>query len=165
MIEVDVSNWSSYFFVMKLLRFGFHKILFFCLRWKGPIFEPRKKHKKRPQFHKFYSRPFARSIFIPHERYRSVTPLGLTLPGSTGRFYKDDVAQSPWPFCARILYNPQRGRGKICMILSHVKRNKAKLSKNRHPYYFEVYENCIWLRFIWNAIEWWDEQNRCTYMT
>ena len=29
------------------------------------------------QFHKFYGRPFARSIFI-HERYRSVTPLGIT---------------------------------------------------------------------------------------
>ena len=31
------------------------------------------------QFHKFYGKPFARSasIFIPHERYRSVTPLGL----------------------------------------------------------------------------------------
>ena len=30
------------------------------------------------QFHKFYGRPFARVLFIPHERYRSVTPLGVT---------------------------------------------------------------------------------------
>ena len=32
------------------------------------------------QFHKFYGRPFARvlpGIFIPHERDRSVTPLGV----------------------------------------------------------------------------------------
>ena len=28
-IEVDASNWSSYFCVLKLLRFGFHKIMFF----------------------------------------------------------------------------------------------------------------------------------------
>ena len=33
------------------------------------------------QFHKFHGRPFARvlyQVFIPHERCRSVTPLGAT---------------------------------------------------------------------------------------
>ena len=30
------------------------------------------------QFHKFHGRPFARVLCIPHERYRSVTPLGAT---------------------------------------------------------------------------------------
>ena len=33
------------------------------------------------QFHRFHGRPFARvlyELFIPHERYRSVTPLGAT---------------------------------------------------------------------------------------
>ena len=83
------------------------------------------------QFHKFYGRPFARVIylFIPHERYRSVTPLGVTRVNRT-------VLQGrccPQPFCARILYNPRGGRGKICMILLlHVEQNKTKLSKNCH---------------------------------
>ena len=27
---------------MKLLRFEWHKMMFFCLLWKGPIFEPKK---------------------------------------------------------------------------------------------------------------------------
>ena len=85
------------------------------------------------QFHKFYGRPFARVIylFIPHERYRSVTPLGVTRVNRT-------VLQGrccPQPFCARILYNLHGGRGKICMILLlHVKQNKTKLSKNSHPH-------------------------------
>ena len=44
MIEVDVSNWSSYFVVMKLLRFGFHKILFFFADGeKGPCLNLKKK--------------------------------------------------------------------------------------------------------------------------
>ena len=30
------------------------------------------------QFHKFYGRSFARSIFIPHEGCRPMTPLGAT---------------------------------------------------------------------------------------
>ena len=35
------------------------------------------------QFHKFYGRPFARVLylFLAHERYRSVTPLGATSQG------------------------------------------------------------------------------------
>ena len=43
MIEVDVSNWSSHFFVMKLLRFGLHKILFFAYGEKGPCLNLKKK--------------------------------------------------------------------------------------------------------------------------
>ena len=43
MIEVDVSNWSSYFVVMKLLRFGFHKVLFFAFGEKGPFLNLKKK--------------------------------------------------------------------------------------------------------------------------
>ena len=43
MIKVAVSNWSSKKSAMKLLRFESHKIMFFCLLWKGPIFEPKKK--------------------------------------------------------------------------------------------------------------------------
>ena len=42
MIKVGVSNWSSKKSVMKLLRFESHKIMFYCLLWKGPIFEPKK---------------------------------------------------------------------------------------------------------------------------
>ena len=67
------------------------------------------------------------SICIPHERYKSVTPLGATrvirtiLQGRCG----------PWPFCARILYDPHRGRGKIyawyCYyMLNRIKQNWAK---------------------------------------
>ena len=44
MIEVDVSNWSSHFFVMKLLRLGLHKILFFfAFGEKDPFFNLKKK--------------------------------------------------------------------------------------------------------------------------
>ena len=32
------------------------------------------------------------------------------------------------------IYNPHRGRGKICMMLLHIKRKKTKLSVKCHPY-------------------------------
>ena len=62
---------------------------------------------------------------IPHEKYRSVTPLGATTVNRTilrGRC-------GPQPFCARILYNPHRGRRKICMIPLHVKQNQQNSAK------------------------------------
>ena len=49
MIEVDVSNWSSYFFVMKLLRFGFHKIAFFFAFGEEGLFLTLKKKSIRSQ--------------------------------------------------------------------------------------------------------------------
>ena len=78
------------------------------------------------QFHKFYGRPFARvlDVFLMKGVGRW---LPWVLPGSTGRFYKDDDVHKT--FCARILYNQHRGRGQICMLLLHVKQNKTKLSK------------------------------------
>ena len=55
MIKVAVSNWSSKKYVMKLFRFESHKIImFFCLLWKGPIFEPQKiLHNTRPYAHAY----------------------------------------------------------------------------------------------------------------
>ena len=46
------------------------------------------------QFHKFYGRPFACSIrvFIPRDRFRSVTPLGATRVNRT--IYKDDAIRN-----------------------------------------------------------------------
>ena len=77
------------------------------------------------QFRKFHGRPFARVLYL-----FLMKGVGRWLPwvrpGSTGRFYKDDVVHKT--FCARILYNPHGGRGKICMILLllHAKRNTTK---------------------------------------
>ena len=49
MIKVALSNWSAKQSVMKLLHSESHKIMFFCLLWKGPIFEPQKTlRNKRP---------------------------------------------------------------------------------------------------------------------
>ena len=50
MLEVTLSNRGSAFFVMKLLRFGLHNILFFfAFREKGPVFNRKKNlHKKQP---------------------------------------------------------------------------------------------------------------------
>ena len=80
----------------------------------------------------FCGRPFARSMFIPHERFRSATPLGVTRVNRT-------ILQGrccPYPFCARILDKPaQRERGKLCMILLHFKQNKAKLRKKCAAHY------------------------------
>ena len=66
-----------------------------------------------------------------HERYRSVTPLGTTRTntrGSTGRFYKDDVAHNHsahgyYIYITRI----EGGVRYICMILLHVKQNGDKI--------------------------------------
>ena len=62
-------------------------------------------------------------IIIPHGRYRSVTPFGVTRVNRT-------ILQGrccPQPFCARILYNPHGEKGKICMILLfHVKQKNNK---------------------------------------
>ena len=69
-----------------------------------------------------------------HERYRSVTPLGTTRTntrGSTGRFYKDDVAHN---HSAHGYYISRRGRVRLHDTLLHVKQNKTKLSKTCHPY-------------------------------
>ena len=49
------------------------------------------------QFHKFHGRPFARVLYVFLLKYtkytgRSVTP--WVLPGSTGRFCKDDVVHN-----------------------------------------------------------------------
>ena len=101
------------------------------------------------QFHKFYGRPFGRVLYLFLIKYVGRW-LPWVLPGSTGRFYKDDV---PQPFCARILYNPHGGRGKICMILLlHVKQNKTKLSKNCHPHNNTVRYLDPRLHFIWKTI-------------
>ena len=115
------------------------------------------------QFHKFHGRPSARvlHVCITHERYRSVTPLGTTRVNRT-------ILQGrccPQPFCARILYNPHRGRGKICMILLHVKHNtvKQKLSKKCHPYDTRIGSGYISYEMQFFD-DWWDEQNRCTYI-
>ena len=52
MIKVAVSNWSSKKSVMELLRFESRNIyVFFCLLWKGPIFERQKNlHNKGPNW-------------------------------------------------------------------------------------------------------------------
>ena len=49
MIKVALSNRSFEKNVTKLLCFGLHKFLFFCVLRKVPIFEPKKiLHTKRP---------------------------------------------------------------------------------------------------------------------
>ena len=55
------------------------------------------------QFHKFYGRPFARVLylFLMKDIGRW---LPWVLPGSTGRFHRDDFGLEP--FCALALYNP-----------------------------------------------------------
>ena len=70
-------------------------------------------------------------VCIPHERYRSVTPLDATKVNRT--ILQGRTRYCPQPFCARILYNPHRGRGKVWVILLRVKKNNTKLSENCHP--------------------------------
>ena len=71
------------------------------------------------QFRKFYGGPFARVLYLflmkDFGRW-----LPWVLPGSTGRFYKDDVVHNHSAhrfYITRI----QGGRVTICMILIHVK--------------------------------------------
>ena len=68
------------------------------------------------QFHKFDGRPFARvlHLFLMKDIGRS---LPWVPPGSTRRSYKDDVVHNH----SAHGYNPDGGRGKICMIFLNVK--------------------------------------------
>ena len=63
-----------------------------------------------------------------------------------------------------MLYNPHGGRGKTCMrdTAVHVKQNKSKLSKNCHPHNTIIGSGYI--SYERRFDEWWDEQNRCTYV-
>ena len=107
------------------------------------------------QFHKFYcSRSFTRvEYFILMKDIARWLP--WVLPGSTGRFHRDDFGLEP--FCALALYNPDRGRGKICMIEQN--QAKTKLSQNCNPYI-----TIIWYGYISyeRQSEWWNEQNQRT---
>ena len=98
------------------------------------------------------------SMFIPHEIYRSVTPLGTTRVNRT-------VLQGrcgPLPFCARIQYNPHRGRGKICMILLYIKTelNIIKQKMSSIDYNTRIKSGYISYE---RQFEWWDERNQRSY--
>ena len=84
--------------------------------------------------------------------------LPWVLPGSTGRFYKDDIVHN---HSAYGYYNPHKGRGKMCMMLLHVKQNKTKLSKKCHHYKTRIGSSYSSYE---RQFEWWNEQNRCTYV-
>ena len=78
-------------------------------------------------FNKLQGRPFARVLylFLMKDIGRS---LPWVLPGSTGRFFKDDVVHDHSAhgyYISRI----EGGIRYICMILFHVKQNKRKLIK------------------------------------
>ena len=86
------------------------------------------------QFHKFHGRPFARVLYVFLLKYtkytgRSVTP--WVLPGSTGRFCKDDVVHN---HSAHEYYitRMEGGVRYICMILLHVKQNNTKAKSAIH---------------------------------
>ena len=74
------------------------------------------------QLHKVY-RPFARVLylFLMKDVGRG---LPWVLPGSTGRFYKDDVAHN---HSSHGYYNPHRGRGvryaRYGYMLNRIKQN------------------------------------------
>ena len=80
----------------------------------------------RTQFHKFYGRPFACVLYLFLMKYIGRW-LPWVLPGSTGRFYKDDVAHN---HSTHGYYNPHRGRGvryAWYVQLQIVKHNATKL--------------------------------------
>ena len=75
----------------------------------------------------FHGRPFARVVYVFLMKYIGGW-LPWVLPGSTGRFYKDDVVHDHSAhgyYITRI----EGGIRYICMILLHVKQNRSKLIK------------------------------------
>ena len=83
------------------------------------------------QFNKFHGRSFARVLYVFLVRYIGRW-LPWVLPGSTGRFYKDDVVHSHSAHGYYITHI-EGGVRYICMILLitlHVKQNKTNLIKN-----------------------------------
>ena len=63
---------------MKLVRFESHKTMFFCLLWKGPIFEPQKiLHNKRP-----YRDFVILIIFLGGISRKIITEFGFELNGT-----------------------------------------------------------------------------------
>ena len=137
-------------------------VLVLCSNWNNMVFVNYIYDMVvHTQFHKFYGRPFASVLylFLMKDIGRW---LPWVLPGSTGRFYKDDIVHNNSAHGYYIPGNPHGGRGKIRMILLlHVKQNKTKLIKNCHPNNTIVGSGYISYERLF---EWWDEQNRCTCM-
>ena len=110
------------------------------------------------QFHKFYGRPFARVlyVFLMKDMGRW---LRWVLPGSTGRFCKDerDVVHN---HSARGYFITRVEGGVRYAWYCYMLKNKTKLSKNCHPYNAKIGAGCISYEI---QFEWWDEQNRCMY--
>ena len=80
------------------------------------------------QFHKFYGRPFVCVLYL--FRMKDIGRwLPWMLPGSTGRFYKDDVAHN---HSAHGYYITPIDREEFdSMIRLHVKQNKTKLLRKK----------------------------------
>ena len=81
------------------------------------------------------------------------------LPGSTRRFYKDDVVHN---HSAHGYYiTRMEGGVRYAWYCYMLKQNERKLSKNCHPHNTIIGSGYIWYDRLF---EWWDEQSRCTYM-
>ena len=86
--------------------------------------------------------------------------LPWVLPGSTGRFYKDDVVHNQHGSCITGMEGGVRYAWYCCCMLNRAKQNWAKTAihiKNNTIIGFG-YISCD------RVFEWWAEHNRCTCM-
>ena len=93
------------------------------------------------QFHKFHGRPFARVLYVFLMKDIIGRWLPWVLPGSTWRFYKNDVVHNHY-----------------CYVLKRIKENWAK--NVIHVMHTRIESGYISYE---RQFEWLDEQNRCTY--
>ena len=106
----------------------------------------------------FNGRPFALVLYVFLMKCIGRW-LPWVLPGSTGRFFKDDVVHnhSAHGYYITLI---EGGVRYICMILLHVKQNETKLIKKYHPHSTRIGSGSISYE---RHFEWWGEQNRCTF--
>ena len=134
-VLVLCSNWNRVFVNYIYLRYG-------CWYW---------------QFHKFHGRPFARFLYLFLMKDIGRRWLHWVLPGSTGRFYKDDVVHNH----SAHGYYTTRMEGGVryawhCYMLKQI---KVKLSKNA----IHIIQELDLVNFTWKTIWVMGRANRCTY--
>ena len=86
----------------------------------------------------------------------------MVLPGSTGRFYKDDVVHdhSSHGYYITRMEGGLRYAWYCCYMLNRIQQNWAKTPIHIIRYLVVGSGHISYERLL----EWWDEQNRCTYM-